>query len=251
MLVNDRSIVEDHSIASFSFHHVELDTHGVLLAEGLTTESYLDTGNRTAFTNDAVVSLQAGPALDASHKSWTRHACAPLATDRETVEPIWRRLLARSATDGAPEAALGHDRGPAFSDDPQLRVLLDDGSVTAARWAGGGRHLFQIPQGARPVRLLSRSAVPARSIGPFVDDRRRLGVQVKSVVFWCGLVDVVHRATDLDLDGWHAAEAGARWTDGAACLDLPRAGAAETFVEIHVVGSMRYADHEPPLLLAA
>ena len=247
MLVNDRSIVEDHSIASFSFHHVELDTHGVLLAEGLTTESYLDTGNRAAFANAAIVSLHAGPVLDASHKSWTRHACAPLATDRETVEPIWRRLLARAAPDAAPE----HDRGPALSDDPQLRVLLDDGSVAAARWAGEGRHLFQIPQGARPVRLLSRTAVPARSIGPFVDDRRRLGVQVRSVVFWCGLVDVVHRATDLDLDGWHAAEAGARWTDGAARLDLPRAGAAETFVEIHVVGSMRYEEHAPSLLLAA
>ncbi|MBE7190175.1 Hint domain-containing protein, partial [Jatrophihabitans endophyticus] len=46
MLVNGSSIVADTTIAAFDFFHVELDRHGILLAEGLEAESYLDTGNR-------------------------------------------------------------------------------------------------------------------------------------------------------------------------------------------------------------
>ena len=33
------------------YWHVELDAHDVVLAEGLPAESYLDTGDRAAFTN--------------------------------------------------------------------------------------------------------------------------------------------------------------------------------------------------------
>ena len=38
-----------------SYFHVELDRHGVLLAEGMPAESYLDTGNRAAFENGGTV----------------------------------------------------------------------------------------------------------------------------------------------------------------------------------------------------
>ena len=246
MLVNAHSIIEDHSIASFSYHHVELETHAVLIAEGLTTESYLDTGNRDCFATDPVAALRPELAVNPAHKSWARHACALLAIDRETVEPIWRRLRARASHPDAGETGCDDAR----SRDPRLRVLLDDGGIVAARWDGEGRHFFQIPAGGRPVRLLSRVAVPARSIGPFVDDRRSLGVQVRSLVFWRGLDDCHLAATGIALQGWHEAEGGARWTDGAASLDLPRAGASDTFLEVHVVGGMRYADDGPALLAA-
>ena len=43
-----------------TYYHVELSTHDVILAEGLATESYLDTGNRAAFESAA-----AAPAADA------------------------------------------------------------------------------------------------------------------------------------------------------------------------------------------
>ncbi len=40
---------------------VELDTHVVLLAEGLPAESYLDTGNRSAFATRSPASLTRAP----------------------------------------------------------------------------------------------------------------------------------------------------------------------------------------------
>ena len=57
MLVNERSIVVDRSITRFAYFHVELAKHSILVAEGLETESYLDTGNRTNFSNVPVTAL--------------------------------------------------------------------------------------------------------------------------------------------------------------------------------------------------
>jgi hypothetical protein len=51
LLVNGGSIVQELSHAEIEYFHVELDRHAVLFAEGLTAESYLDTGNRAFFAN--------------------------------------------------------------------------------------------------------------------------------------------------------------------------------------------------------
>ncbi len=50
LLVNGISIVEERW-PDATFHHVELATHAILLAEGAPAETYLDTGNRAQFGN--------------------------------------------------------------------------------------------------------------------------------------------------------------------------------------------------------
>ncbi len=45
------SIVAQESVEEITYYHVELDRHDVLLAEGMPAESYLDTGNRSSFSN--------------------------------------------------------------------------------------------------------------------------------------------------------------------------------------------------------
>ena len=40
-------------VASVEYWHVELDRHEVIVAEGMAVESYLDTGNRGAFKEEA------------------------------------------------------------------------------------------------------------------------------------------------------------------------------------------------------
>ena len=54
LLVNGASIAQ-HPRDEVFYYHVELAEHGVLLAEGLPAESYLDTGNRSAFANRGAV----------------------------------------------------------------------------------------------------------------------------------------------------------------------------------------------------
>ena len=58
-----------------TYYHVELPRHSVLLAEGLATESYLDTGDRTNFANGGgAVALYP----DFSSRAWDAAGCAPL-----------------------------------------------------------------------------------------------------------------------------------------------------------------------------
>ncbi len=47
-LINGASIAQERR-DEITYYHVKLKTHGVLLADGLPAESYLDTGNRAAF----------------------------------------------------------------------------------------------------------------------------------------------------------------------------------------------------------
>jgi T5SS/PEP-CTERM-associated repeat protein len=56
-LVNGVTVAEDHSAQPVTYYHVELAEHGVLLANGLPVESYLDTGNRTAFEECRIMSV--------------------------------------------------------------------------------------------------------------------------------------------------------------------------------------------------
>jgi hypothetical protein len=49
LLVNGTSITQEATLEPFTYYHVELEQHGVLIAEGAYAESYLDLGNRVSF----------------------------------------------------------------------------------------------------------------------------------------------------------------------------------------------------------
>ncbi|WP_170314047.1 Hint domain-containing protein, partial [Commensalibacter intestini] len=69
MLVNGRSIFYDYSITSYDYYHVETEDHSVIWADGMLTESYLNTGNRHSFNKDQKV-VQ----LDPHVKIWAEDA---------------------------------------------------------------------------------------------------------------------------------------------------------------------------------
>lgn len=53
-LINGTTITQERVMPKdgFTYYHVELDAHDLILAEGAATESYIDYGVRTAFDND-------------------------------------------------------------------------------------------------------------------------------------------------------------------------------------------------------
>lgn len=57
MLVNGRSIFYDRVFTSYTYYHIETETHSVIWANDMLTESYLDTGNRATFAQHGVVVL--------------------------------------------------------------------------------------------------------------------------------------------------------------------------------------------------
>jgi hypothetical protein len=196
-LTNGASIVQER-VESVRYHHVELARHDLLLAEGLAAESYLDTGNRDAFTG-------CGPATALhpafARRVWLNEACLPLVEQGPVLVKARRGLLQRAE-------ALGHRR----TGDPGLRVLADGRAVRAGRVMGGW--LVHLPVHVAAVRLQSRTWTPAE-MRPGEDDLRCLGIGI-------GQVWLDGRQVSLDSPalsgGWHAPERDGRWTDGDATL---------------------------------
>ena len=220
-LVNGRTIVQQ-ARDTITYWHVELPEHTVLSAEGVPAESYLDTGNRSAFANG-------GPVLDLhpdfSWGVWAAQGCAPLVLDGPRLAGAKRGLLTRAMM-------LGH----VMTDDPDLRVLADGRELNVAT---NGRSLrVRLPAATRCVRLISRVWSPAH-VRADSDDLRTLGVAIARVrLDGCD----VGRDSGVFAAGWHARELEWRWTDGDASLAVD--GARKLEFEVALTGS--YWDDQAP-----
>jgi len=190
--------IRQEPVAKICYYHVELDVHDIVLAEGLPAESFLDTGNRSAFANGGGI-VMSDPEF--ALRIWREKACAPLVVEGPVLAAARRKLLDRAA-------ALGH----AMTDDPGLQVLVDEVPVPAIR--DGARWRVELPAGVRSVRLRSRSFVPGQ-IRVDDPDHRRLGVAIVRLTL-DGRVLALDNARLCG--GWHGCEPALRWTDGDAVL---------------------------------
>ncbi|WP_241767679.1 Hint domain-containing protein [Tanticharoenia sakaeratensis] len=243
MLVNGRSIFFDRSITSYDYYHIETEEHSVIMADGMLTESYLDTGNRRAFrTNDAVIR-----GLFSSSKDWKTDAAAPLDTSRETVEPLFRQIEARSAqVDGARQTEVRP-----LTDDSNLHLVTETGAVIRPTRESSGRVMFRLPPDIQSVRIVSSVSRPCDVVGPFVDDRRTLGVLVGEVTLFESDTTrtlTTHLHSD-SLPGWNTVEGGTmRWTAGNALLPLGQrspGSLAMMAIEVKVAGPYLFNDTLP------
>jgi Hint domain len=215
-LLNGATIVQT-PVACVTYWHVELAAHDILLAEGLPAESYLDTGNRNAFDNDA--SAWRAPVL--ARHIWRERACAPLRIDPDMHQGLRQRLHARALL-------LGH----VATDDPDLRVLADGVALPCRR--DGLVWRATLPAGTAIVRLLSRVAAPS-DLSLDSSDHRRLGVAVTRLALDGAMIAPgdPRRAV-----GWHAPEPMLQWTNGDAVLRCDAGPAA--VLDITTAPLLRY-----------
>jgi hypothetical protein len=209
-LVNGTTVTQE-AAASITYWHVECAKHEVLLAEGLPTESYLDTGNRGGFAEAGVVSLFPDFGIGA-REVWERFGCRPLVEAGPALDAARAHLAARAA-------ALG------FAPVAFQRVELDQvGSVQVA-----------VPAGVERLHLLSACRVPD-------GERRRLGAAVAAIS-----LDGVSLWDEGPDSGFYPVEQSAggmyRWTDGEGVLrvapaDWPR------MLEVSVVMLVRPQEAE-------
>lgn len=216
LLVNGGSIVSERDHAPFSYHHIELDRHGVLLAENTPSESYLDTGNRSAFDNMSDA-RQLHPVfrLNANSSRWAVDACAQLASAAE-VESIWTALAARSEQIGFPIPAV------ATVQDSDLHLVVD-GTVIRPATSRNARYVFMVPAGSTSVSLASRVCIPADKLEASQRDTRRLGVRVSWMAIRSEDAETILSADNPGLrTGWNDVEGDGqsmwRWTDGSAMI---------------------------------
>jgi hypothetical protein len=250
LLVNGMSITRAYDLRSVTYYHLELDRHAVILAEGLTAESYLDTGNRTFFANAGVTNLRRTDYhVDDASQVWAEQACAPLTTAPVEVRPIWTGLATRAKEIGFSEPAV------TTTTDADLHLTVDGQRVEATEIVGR-RHRFVLPRMAGDVRLTSRASAPSRLQG-WRDDQRALGVAVRSITVRDGdTVDMI-AADHPDLaQGWHGVErAGTamwRWSNGNAALPISaRDGAVIVDVQVADVGTYILNDAAETAAVAA
>ncbi len=225
-LVNDATITQS-PVAAVTYWHVELPAHDILLAEGLETESFLDTGNRAAFVGGGPAStLDPLAQADRARRIWDERACGRLLLHPAEHAGLRRQLRARAVALGwreTTDAALRLHAGEAASSSP-----------LPPEWCGR-MAIGTVPPGAAALRLCSRSAVPCRgdTANP---DARRLGVAVTAIILDGRPV----RLDDMRLQrGWHRMEDGWRWTDGDALIPLTPA-ASERRIQITTAPMLTY-----------
>lgn len=203
LLVNGATIVQE-SVREVRYFHVELDSHDVLLAEGLPCESYLDDGNRARFANaSGYVALHGR--LDP--RSWD-DACAPLVAAGPQLMAIQEQLQTQAQ-------ALGWEK----SEEADLHLMADGQTIAPLRRADN-RYWFAVPA-ARSLELRSNSGVLAQLM-PGIGDGRLLGVAVAELRVDGQAIDL---AAEVFGPGFYGPERhedhGWRWTNGAAQLVLP------------------------------
>jgi autotransporter passenger strand-loop-strand repeat protein len=93
-LINGSTIAQV-PVPGVTYFHLELPRHEVLLAEGLPVESYLDTGNRSNFSNDGGA-VRLHP--DFAALNWEVLGCAPLIVTGPRLDAARARLAAIAAS---------------------------------------------------------------------------------------------------------------------------------------------------------
>ncbi len=102
-LVNGRTVTQEQ-VGAIEYFHVELKRHDLLLAEGLASESYLDTGDRASFEN-------AGGAMvlhpDFARLTWDARACAELKVTGPELAAVRAKLALRAEAEAPRQRKAG------------------------------------------------------------------------------------------------------------------------------------------------
>ncbi len=204
VLVNDRTILQVPR-KRVEYWHIELDSHDILLAEGLPAESFLDNGNRGAFDNGGRA-MDLHPDFGAS--AHPAEGCLPVSYPGSAeVAEARRSLLARAA-----------ERGHLLQDEPDLHVVANGERVEPTA-LGGGRYAFLLPAACSDISLRCRTFIPYRC-APDSLDRRALGILISRLELDGMAITLAELPEG---KGWHGLEADddgrpRRWTDGLTPL---------------------------------
>ncbi len=211
-LIDGVVIVQDQDIPSIRYYHVELKTHGILLAEGAGAESYLDTGHRGVFSNaNAPVILH--PDLMQIRRQ--AQSVSPLVTAGEELAAIRARLHGRKLMLGYSVAEVS-----------DLALKIGDLLLPPAE-TSPGRVTFNLPEATAAAILCCAVFVPAE-VDPASNDRRILGIALTDIMLNGKFVPIESVAEPTDMHR-RAPRETATWTRGATRLRFPPGTRSITF----------------------
>jgi hypothetical protein len=199
------STIEQIDVEEITYWHVELESHDIILANGLPTESYIDVGNR-GFFRIAWADIDPNRAI-----ATLENYCRPFVTDESLVRAVRSRLRARAFALGW---SLIESTGISVQVDVDGQILQADVDGMTAR--------FVLPATAQDVWLVSDTSVPAGVSD--TEDTRSLGVYLRALSIDDGVTE--RRSISLHDprlgSGFYAPEGvpgdGHRWTGARARL---------------------------------
>lgn len=205
MLVNNTSIMYDTSFESYDYYHVETETHSAILANNALSESFLDSGDKGNFNNDTVHNITFDELKD-----WSS-AYAPLDTSIDFVKPIHQQLLMRAMSLGYENKFNNIARNRDL-----IRIQLPTGKVVSPTRTNNNNLVFIVDANTDYFYILSSAARPCDTVGPYMDDRRNLGVLVGTIQQWVSdNTHVIKSHLVENCSSWNNIENGeVRWTTG-------------------------------------
>lgn len=238
LLVNGKTIVQDFTVKSVDYFHLELDKFDILISERAPTESYYDTGNRSMFSNAPVTALL--PSIKICPKRPGQWKDRVLGKG-PIIEAIKEKLLQRA------EQLMGFTR----VDDPLLHLTI--GAAHEPLWPRAvvnGTYEFVLPESAmgEDVHIRSRCAAAREMAAHAGKDLRQLGVALDSI---CVRGTLGNRDVDLNdstIRGLHPMEVktkrrvSLRWTDGDCVLPAQVVGSmsGEETLTVSVAKTYKY-----------
>lgn len=213
MLVNGHTIVQQFDAKVFVYFHVELEQFDIMLAEGVPTESYVDTGNRNMFQNAAEVAFNPdfGPPAGRPEVDGIK-----VVQRGPEVEAIRKKLLVRAEK----------MTGMSLSEDAALYIEVNGERIESTpAFSKEGVYHFALPAETGDVHVLSRSATVREVTVHARRDLRKIGVGLSGIA----VIDANGRREldllDQQIQGLNAAQnvhgREMRWTDGHATIPAP------------------------------
>ena len=158
-----------YSRTTITYWHVELMRHDIILAEGLPVESYLETGDRSAFSNGGAVTAMFP---DFAARTWEAEGCAPLVVAGAKLASIRDLVAARRRGNSARSiSGRGSVRRPVTPPPPSPPAAAPS-TAPCRRTAGSPAAARQTASGSAPdalgrsgTRTALASARPQRQPG--------------------------------------------------------------------------------------
>ncbi|NVN06769.1 Hint domain-containing protein, partial [Asaia spathodeae] len=221
MLVNGDTIFYDKSISNYTCYHFELENHSVVMANNMFTESLLKSPGHF-FDDDRNIKYQ-------THDKFGCNIQPIVNTERSFVEKVYNKLLENTIN------TEDHREDYIFTQkESALCIKTKDEKFIYPSQKNNGVYKFKMPSNTGSFNLLSRSGRPCDHEGPFVDDRRHLGVLIErvSVFHSKGFFECDNFLKNTSAEGWNNIESNhhCRWTNGNAELTLSGEGIENDFV---------------------
>lgn len=226
-LVNGATVTQERA-DQIAYHHIELDSHDVILADGLPCETYLDDGNRSSFLGGTDPFRLHGR-IDGDAPGRT---CLPFARDGLPLRRARERLLRRALAMGW-RLEGRHD----------LRLTVGAAELRPVAVVGS-RYWFALPDPRGEVRIVAHG-VKVERVRPWVQDGRTLAAAIGELRIDGRLVPL---SSDCLRTGFFPVEEedgrSWRWFDGDAVIAHPD---GMTMIEITLqhVAPRLYRDDAP------